>query len=58
MKNAIAIVFFEIQHRYCLWHIIRKLPKKFGAHANFDGIKSALHTCLYDFQTCEEYETN
>jgi hypothetical protein len=58
MKNAIAIVFPETRHRYYLWHIMRKLPEKFGAHANFDGIKSALDTCLYDSQTCEEYETN
>jgi len=58
MKNAIAIVFPETRHRYCLWHIMRKLPKKFGAHANFDGIKSALQSCLYDSQTIEEYEKN
>jgi hypothetical protein len=58
MKNAIARVFPETRHIYCLWHIMRKLPEKFGAHANFDGIKSALHTCLYDSQTCEEFEEN
>ncbi|XP_062162209.1 protein FAR1-RELATED SEQUENCE 4-like [Alnus glutinosa] len=58
MKNAIAIVFPETRHRYCLWHIMRKLPEKFGAHANFDGIKSALQSCLYDSQTIEEYEKN
>jgi hypothetical protein len=37
---------------------MRKLPEKFGAHANFDGIKSALQSCLYDSQTIEEYEKN
>jgi transposase-like protein len=58
MKNAIAIVFPETQHRYCLWHIMRKFPEKFGAHANFDAIKNALHGCLYDSKTCEEYEEN
>jgi len=58
MKNVIAIVFPETRHRYCLWHIMKKISEKFGAHANFDGIKSALDTFLYDSQTCEEYETN
>jgi hypothetical protein len=58
MKNAIAIVFPESRHRYCMWHIMKKLPKKFGSHANFDGIKSAINKCLYDSQTCEEYEEN
>jgi hypothetical protein len=53
MQNTIAIVFPETRHRYCLWQIMRKLPEKFGAHANFDGIKSALQSCLYDSQTIE-----
>jgi hypothetical protein len=57
MKNAIAIVFAErTRHRYCLWHIMRKLPEKFAAHAQFNGIKSALNVCLYDSQSCDEFE--
>ncbi|GLT54152.1 hypothetical protein SLA2020_273750 [Shorea laevis] len=57
MKNAIEIVFPKTtRHRYCLWHIMRKLPEKFGAHAQFNGIKSALSTCVYDSQTCAEFE--
>jgi hypothetical protein len=58
MKNAIAIVFPESRHRYCMWHVMKKIPEKFGSHANFDGIKSAINKCLYDSQTCEEYEEN
>jgi hypothetical protein len=58
MKNAIAIVFPESQHRYCMWHIMKKFPEKFGSHANFDGIKSAINKCLYDSETCEKYEEN
>jgi hypothetical protein len=59
MKNAIAIVFAEkTRHRYCLWHIMRKLPEKFVAHAQFNGIKSALNVCLYDSQSCDEFEEN
>jgi hypothetical protein len=57
MKNAIEIIFSKTtRHRYCLWHIMRKLPENLGTHAQFNGIKSALNTCVYDFQTCEEYE--
>jgi hypothetical protein len=34
MKNAIAIVFTErTRHKYCLWHITRKLPEKFAAYS-------------------------
>jgi transposase-like protein len=53
MKNAIARVFPETRHRYCRWHIMRKLPEKFGTHANFDAIRRALNTCINDCQTCE-----
>ncbi|XP_018810009.2 protein FAR1-RELATED SEQUENCE 5-like isoform X1 [Juglans regia] len=57
MKNAIAIVFPKTRHRYCLWHIMRKLPEKLGSHSKYnDGLKSALHKCVYDCQTSEEFE--
>jgi transposase-like protein len=58
MKSAIAKVFPNTRHRFCLWHVIRKLPKRFGAHAEYSDIKSALQTCLYDSQTCDEFEEN
>ncbi|XP_042969099.1 protein FAR-RED IMPAIRED RESPONSE 1-like [Carya illinoinensis] len=57
IKNAIAIAFPNTQHRYYLWHIMRKLPEKLGSHAKFKcGLKSALHRCVYDFQTSDEFE--
>ncbi|XP_022875445.1 protein FAR1-RELATED SEQUENCE 5-like [Olea europaea var. sylvestris] len=32
MQNAIQIVFPNTKHRWCLWHILKKLSKKFGSH--------------------------
>lgn len=32
MQNAIEIVFPNIKHRWCLWHILKKIPEKFGYH--------------------------
>jgi hypothetical protein len=59
MQNAIEVVFPEItRHRYYLWHIMRKLLENFEAHAQYKGIKSALNTCVYGSQTCEEFEEN
>jgi len=44
MKNAIAIVFTErTRHKYCLWHITRKLPEKFAAEFE-ENWKSLLET--------------
>ncbi|KAF5474356.1 hypothetical protein F2P56_006261 [Juglans regia] len=57
MKSAIAIVFPETCHRYCLWHIMRKLPEKLGSHAQFNaGLKTDLQTALYDSHTSGEFE--
>ncbi|XP_042965675.1 protein FAR-RED IMPAIRED RESPONSE 1-like isoform X2 [Carya illinoinensis] len=57
MKNAIAIVFPETRHRYCLWHIMRKLSEKLGSHSQFSsGLKTSIQAALYDSQTCTEFE--
>ncbi|XP_035549729.1 protein FAR1-RELATED SEQUENCE 5-like [Juglans regia] len=57
MKNAISIVFPETRHRYCLWHIMRKLPEKLGSHSHFStGLKTSIQAALYDSQTCTEFE--
>ncbi|XP_041020467.1 protein FAR1-RELATED SEQUENCE 5-like [Juglans microcarpa x Juglans regia] len=57
MKNAIAIVFPETRHRYCLWHIMRKLPEKLGSHSQFNaGLNTSIQAALYDSQTSMEFE--
>ncbi|XP_035548472.1 protein FAR1-RELATED SEQUENCE 4-like [Juglans regia] len=57
MKSAIAMVFPETRHRYCLWHIMRKLPEKLGSHSQFNaGLKTDIQTALYDSHTCEEFD--
>ncbi|KAF5468439.1 hypothetical protein F2P56_012589 [Juglans regia] len=43
MKNAIQIVFPNARHRYCLWHIMRKLPEKLGSHSAYNAeLKTAI----------------
>ncbi|CAA2977481.1 Hypothetical predicted protein [Olea europaea subsp. europaea] len=56
MQNAIGIVFPNTKHRWCLWHILKKLPEKFGGHTNKASILSAVHHLVYDVQSCEEFE--
>jgi hypothetical protein len=58
MKSAINIVFPNARHRLCLWHILKKLPNKFGAHLEYHAIKSALQKCVYESQTCDEFDVN
>ncbi|KAG6624753.1 hypothetical protein CIPAW_16G049800 [Carya illinoinensis] len=57
MKNAISLVFPNSRHRYCLWHILKKLPEKLGSHGAYKtGLKSQLLNCVYDAHTKEEFE--
>ncbi|XP_042955964.1 protein FAR1-RELATED SEQUENCE 4-like isoform X2 [Carya illinoinensis] len=57
MKNAIALVFPNSRHRFCLWHILKKVPEKLGSHDAYKtGLKSQLLNCIYDPQTIEEFE--
>ncbi|XP_042962684.1 protein FAR1-RELATED SEQUENCE 5-like [Carya illinoinensis] len=57
MKNAIAIVFPESRHRFCLWHILKKVPEKLGCYGSYkSGMKTALMKCVYDTQKREEFE--
>ncbi|XP_041026948.1 protein FAR1-RELATED SEQUENCE 5-like [Juglans microcarpa x Juglans regia] len=56
MQIAIARVFPASRHRFCLWHIMKKLPEKFGSHARYDEIKSALQKCVYDSLSEHKFE--
>ncbi|XP_022852764.1 protein FAR1-RELATED SEQUENCE 5-like [Olea europaea var. sylvestris] len=56
IQNAIQIVFLNTKHRWCLWHILKKLPEKFGYHEDKDSIFSTIHGLVYDSQVVEEFE--
>ncbi|XP_041001718.1 protein FAR1-RELATED SEQUENCE 5-like [Juglans microcarpa x Juglans regia] len=57
MKNAIAIVFPISRHRFCLWHILKKVPEKLGSYGSYkSGMKSDLMKCVYDTQSVEDFE--
>lgn len=58
MKAAIAIVFPNARHRWCLWHILKKLPEKFGAHKKYESIKYRMQQAIYDSLTPAEFEEN
>ncbi|XP_022844850.1 protein FAR1-RELATED SEQUENCE 5-like [Olea europaea var. sylvestris] len=56
MQNAIEIVFPNTRHRWCLWHIMKKLPEKFGYHIDKSSIFSTIHRLVYDSQVVDEFE--
>ncbi|XP_071687053.1 protein FAR-RED IMPAIRED RESPONSE 1-like [Rutidosis leptorrhynchoides] len=56
MKNAIEIVFPQAYHRWCLWHIMKKIPDKFRKHKKYKSIKYHLKKAVYDSLTTGEFE--
>ncbi|KAG7960470.1 hypothetical protein I3843_10G125100 [Carya illinoinensis] len=58
MKNAIALVFPQSRHRFCLWHILKKVPEKLSSYSAYkSGMKTALMKCVYDTQNVQEFES-
>ncbi|KAH9760448.1 protein FAR1-RELATED SEQUENCE [Citrus sinensis] len=56
MKNAIEIVFPNTRHRWCLWHILKKVPEKLGRYVQYHAIRVSLHSVVYDSYTPVEFE--
>ncbi|XP_071709139.1 protein FAR-RED IMPAIRED RESPONSE 1-like [Rutidosis leptorrhynchoides] len=57
MKKAIEVVFPAVRHRWCLWHILKKLPDKLGRHKRYKLVKYKLKKLVYDTFTPVEFET-
>ena len=55
MQKAIGIALPNTRHRWCLWHIMRKIPDKLKGYAAYKGIKSAMKEAIYDTLTEEEF---
>ncbi|XP_022877014.1 protein FAR1-RELATED SEQUENCE 5-like [Olea europaea var. sylvestris] len=56
MQNAIQVVFSNTKHRWCLWHILKKLPEKLGYHVDKGSIFGAIHGLVYDLQSTGKFE--
>ncbi|PIA59055.1 hypothetical protein AQUCO_00400129v1 [Aquilegia coerulea] len=56
MQNAIENVFPNTRHRWCLWHIMKKMPEKLGGYKQYELIKSAMEGVVYDSLSILEFE--
>ncbi|XP_075499375.1 protein FAR1-RELATED SEQUENCE 5-like [Primulina tabacum] len=56
IQNAIEVVFPKSKHRWCLWHILKKLPEKFGYHCQKASILSSVHKLVYESQSADEFK--
>ena len=56
IQNGVERVFPESRYRWCLWHIMKKIPEKFGGYDEYDHIKAAIGKAVYDSLTITEFE--
>ena len=56
MLNAIGEVFPNTKHRWCLWHIMKKVPEKLQSYINYKTIKSELKRLVCDSITVADFE--
>jgi hypothetical protein len=55
MQNAIQVVFPNTRHRWCLWHIMRKIAEKLKGYAQYKGIKNDMKNCVYDSLRVDDF---
>lgn len=55
MKNAIEVAFPKARHRWCLWHIIQKIPEMLGRRSCYESIKTLMHDVVYDSQSKSDF---
>lgn len=58
MKSAVESVFPDTRHRWCLWHIMKKLPEKLSGYNDYKSIKFSIKHAVYDSLSNTEFETS
>ena len=56
MQKAIEIVFLDARCRWCLWHIMKKIPEKLKGYSQYESMKMDLLNAVYDTFTKDEFE--
>jgi len=57
ITQAIADVFETMVHRFCMWHIMRKLPKKVGRTLNgCEDFIEHINRCVWASDSPDEFE--
>uniref|UniRef100_A0A803LYV3 Protein FAR1-RELATED SEQUENCE n=1 Tax=Chenopodium quinoa TaxID=63459 RepID=A0A803LYV3_CHEQI len=54
--NAVAQVFPNARHRWCLWHIVRNANKHLNKHLKWDDVRNGLKNAPHDSLTIVEFE--
>ncbi|XP_057989246.1 protein FAR-RED IMPAIRED RESPONSE 1-like [Hevea brasiliensis] len=58
IRRAIREVMPNTRHRFCLWHILCKVPEKFQNVADFGNAVQEFKAVIYDSLSIEMFESN
>lgn len=56
IQDAIEEVFPQTCHRWCLWHIMKKIPEKLSGFSGFENIQINLTNVVYDSLAQSDFE--
>ncbi|XP_021768883.1 protein FAR-RED IMPAIRED RESPONSE 1-like [Chenopodium quinoa] len=56
MRQPLEEVMPTTRHRWCIWHIMRKLPEKLGKCDGYQDFKSKLKYLIYESFTIQDFE--
>ena len=57
LSKAICTILPETYHRFCLWHIIRKMLDKIGRSITNRESFRKVYNCIKFFETGEDFES-
>ncbi|XP_056690354.1 protein FAR1-RELATED SEQUENCE 8-like [Spinacia oleracea] len=57
MRRPLQEVIPEARHRWCLWHIMNKIPTKLGTHSRYAELKDVVKEVVYECLCVEEFES-
>ncbi|XP_056687561.1 protein FAR1-RELATED SEQUENCE 6-like [Spinacia oleracea] len=57
MRRHLEVVMPETRHRWCLWHIMNKIPSKLGTHTRYAELKEVMKEVVYESLSVEEFES-
>ncbi|RYQ99966.1 hypothetical protein Ahy_B07g087999 [Arachis hypogaea] len=56
MFGAIRNVLPDTCHQWCIWHIMKKIPHKFGGYARYREIDGRMHGIVWNARFVESFE--
>ena len=57
MRKSIKTIIPDTQHRFCVWHIMEKLPSKLGGLAiHVDDLLATINDIVYNAVTKDHFE--